>query len=83
MLKREFYQTREDGVKLYRTFSDSDVMIRKAGTQEVYSEAVDTEDSGFSYTETELPIEDGEELTVEDTLEMLNELGVDTHDDEA
>lgn len=77
----EFYMTRSDGVNLYRTYSDADVMIQKAGTDEIYSEAIDVENSGYTYTETDIPIE-GEtgDLTVNDTLEMFNELGVDTDD---
>lgn len=80
MLKHEFYQTREDGVKLYRTYSDQELMIRKNSTDEVYTEAVDVENSGFNYTETDIPIPEEEELTVGDALLMLKELGVDTDD---
>ena len=81
MIKTEFYMTRFDGVNLYRTYSDADMMIQKVGTEETYSEAIDVENSGYTYTETDIPIE-GEtgDLTVNDTLEMLNELGVDTND---
>lgn len=82
MLRAEYYKTREDGVDLYRTYSDSDMMIRKDGTEELYIEAIDVEDSGFTYTETDMPVEDDRELTVGDTLEMLSELGVDTNDQE-
>ncbi len=81
MIKTELYNTRSDGVKMYRTYSDSDVMIQKEGTDKVYGEAIDVENSGFIYTETDLPVEcETEELTVEDTLSMLRELGVDTDD---
>ena len=64
-----------------RTTSDEGMMIRKDGTEEMYSEAVDTEEAGFTYTETDIPAEK-DELTVEDTLKMLEELGVDTDDEE-
>ena len=81
MLKVEYDQTREDGKKLYRTYSDIGMMIRKDGTDEIYSEAIDVENSGFTYTETDIPIEgDTDELTVDDTLAMLNQLGVETDD---
>lgn len=81
MIQQEFYMERKDGVKLYRTYSDRNMMIQKDGTDEIYSEAIDVENSGFTYTETDIPIEgDTGELTVDDTLEMLNELGVDTDD---
>lgn len=77
-----YYKTREDGVKLYRAVSTNGMMIRKDGTDEIYSEAVDVEGSGYSYAETDIPIElsEPEELTIDDTLEMLKELGVDTDD---
>ena len=79
----DFFKTREDGVNLYRTSSDANMMIQKDGTEEIYSEAIDVENSGFTYTETDIPIEgDTDELTVQDTLEMLNELGVETDDNQ-
>ena len=81
MIKTEFYMERKDGVKLYRTYSDRNMMIQKNGTEELYSEAIDVENSGFTYTETDIPIEgETDELTVDDTLAMLNELGVDVND---
>lgn len=57
MIQTEFYLERKDGVKLYRTFSDKNMMIQKNGTEEIYSEAIDVENSGFTYTETDIPIE--------------------------
>lgn len=81
MIKTVFDRTREDGVNLYRTYSDRNMMIQKDGTEEIYSEAIDVENSGYTYTETDIPIEgDTGDLTVSDTLQMLNELGVDTDD---
>lgn len=81
MIQTVFHKTRDDGVDLYRTYSDVDMMIQKNGTDEIYIEAVDVEDSGFSYTETDIPIDKREdELTLEDALDMLNGLGVDTDD---
>ena len=82
MLQYEFYQTREDGVRLYRTYSDQELMLRKNGTDETYVEAIDIENSGFTYTETDIPIPEDEDLTVADVLSMLDELGVDTNDNE-
>ena len=58
MIQTEYCKTREDGVKLYRTYSDQNMMIRKDGTEELYSEAIDVEGSGYTYTETDIPIED-------------------------
>lgn len=80
MIKTEFYMMRSDGVNLYRTYSDNSMMIQKEGTDDVYDEAIDVENSGNTYTETDIPIEDDTDLTVEDTLRMLGELGVDIND---
>lgn len=56
MIKTEYYRQRKDGVKLYKTYSDKDLMIQKEGTEEIYIEAIDVENSGFTYIETETPI---------------------------
>lgn len=61
MIKREFYETRADGVDLYRTFSDESLQIRKVGTDEVYDEAIDIETAPYTYTETDKPIPKDEE----------------------
>ena len=52
MIIKEFYITRNDGVNLYRTFSDANLMIRKVGTDEVYDEAIDVEGAPYTYEET-------------------------------
>ena len=57
MIKKEFYRTREDGVNLYRTYSDEGYYIRKVGTDEVYNEAIDIEDASYTYEETTDKIE--------------------------
>ena len=73
----EHYKTREDGVNLYRTYSDKGVQIRKVGTNEIYDEAIDVESAPYTYTETDKPIEgDTEEATEEDYIAALAELGV-------
>ena len=59
MIKREFYETRADGVDLYRTFSDESLQIRKVGTDEVYDEAIDVEYAPYTYEETDKPIVEG------------------------
>lgn len=51
--------------KLKRTWSDCHMMIQKNGTEELYGEAIDVEDSGFAYTETDIPIDDDPEPTSE------------------
>lgn len=72
MIITEFYTTREDGVRLVRTFSDNDVLIRQDVTEALYDEAIDPEDSGRTYTETDIPIEDNS--TAEELLNII--LGV-------
>jgi hypothetical protein len=61
MIVKEFYTTRQDGVNLYRTYSDKDVQIHKVGTDEIYDEAVDVESAPFEYEETDIPLEIGVE----------------------
>lgn len=58
MIVREFYDTRFDGVRLYKTCSDSKKMIRQVETGVIYSEAIDVETAPYTYEETDLPIED-------------------------
>ena len=62
MIRKEFYQTREDGINLYRTYSDEKYRIRKIGTDEIYDEAIDIEGSDYRYEETDEKIEDEEEI---------------------
>lgn len=56
MIVKEFFRERNDGVKLYRTYSDQNLMIRKLGTEEVYDEAIDVSTAAFVYVETETKI---------------------------
>lgn len=49
---KEFYKTREDGVNLYRTYSNENYMIHKIGTEEIYEEAIDVENAPYEYEET-------------------------------
>ena len=57
MIIKEFFQTREDGVNLYRTYSDQGFMLRQIETDILYSEPIDIEDSGYTYEETDTLIE--------------------------
>lgn len=50
----EFNEKSYDRVKIY---SDSGFFIKKIGTEEIYSEAIDLVDSGFEYEETDQKIE--------------------------
>lgn len=53
MIVKDYYVTRSDGVKLFRTHSDSDKIIRKVGTEEEYTEAIDIETAPYTYEETD------------------------------
>ena len=57
MIVKEFYRTREDGVNLYRTYSDENYKIRQIETGAIYDEAIDVENAGYTYEETEEKIE--------------------------
>lgn len=61
MLIREFYGTRKDGVKLYKSYSDQNFYILQNETGVEYSEAIDVENAPYTYTETDKPIEVSEE----------------------
>jgi hypothetical protein len=64
MIVREFYSTRKDGVNLYRTYSDANKYIKKVGTDEEYSEAIDIEGAPYEYVETDKEIEDYDDRQV-------------------
>ena len=65
MIVTEFYKTREDGVRLVRTYSDVGKMIERDGV--VYEEAIDPEDSGMVYAESDVDVE----LSAEEALDIL------------
>ena len=60
MIIKEYFTTRKDGVKLYKTYSDSGFYIRKVGTEEIYDEAIDVESAPYEYEETDEKIEQEE-----------------------
>lgn len=57
MIVKEYHSERFDGVKLFKTYSDNGVKIKKVGTSEVYDEAIDIESAPYIYEETDEPIE--------------------------
>lgn len=70
MIKKEYYKTREDGVELYRTYSDTDHQIRNKRTESAYSEAIDVREDE-EYEEIDAYIEmDGVE-SYEEVVECL------------
>ena len=56
MIVKEYFMTRNDGVKLYKSYSDKNKIIHKIGTQEEYSDAIDVEDAPYVYEETDKEI---------------------------
>ena len=66
MIIRKFYMTRKDGVKLYKTYSDKGVYIKKHDTDEKYDEAIDIENTTYTYEETEEIINYGTKPEVEE-----------------
>ena len=44
-----------------RTYSDENYYIKKVGTNEIYSEAVDVLDKNYEYVETDEKFEKGEQ----------------------
>jgi len=53
MIHTEFFRTREDGINLYRTYSDINHYIIQDQTNIKYIEAIDIENSGYTYTESD------------------------------
>ena len=51
MIIKEFYMTRKDGVRLFKSYSDKGLKIRKVGTDKIYDEAIDVETSTYTYEE--------------------------------
>ena len=56
MIVKEYYGTRKDKVKLYKTYSDNNKIIHKIGTDEEYDIAIDVENAPFEYEETDKDI---------------------------
>ena len=53
MIVKEFYRVREDGVRLFRTYSDEGYIILQHPTNEEYTDAIDVENAPYTYTETD------------------------------
>lgn len=61
MIVREFYETRFDGVRLYRTYSDAGYYLKQQPTGVIYAEAIDLESAPYTYEETDELIEKAQE----------------------
>lgn len=62
MVIKEFYKTREDGVNLYRSYSDSGFKIKQNETGRIYDEAIDVGHAQYTYSETteKIPVDESE-----------------------
>lgn len=68
MIKYEFYRTREDGINLYRSYSDKNVCIQCG--DEIYEEAIDVESANREYVETDIPVS-APQLSPEEALAII------------
>ena len=51
MIIREYYKTRDDGVKLYRVYSSDGLMLKQIETGTIYEDAIDVENAQYTYEE--------------------------------
>lgn len=63
MIVTEYFKTRSDGVKLFRTYSDENRLMLQNETGIKYAEAIDVEGAPYTYTETDEPIENEPDMT--------------------
>lgn len=61
MIRKEYYMTRKDGVRLFKTYSDAGFRILQQQTGIVYDVAIDVENASYTYSETGDKIEVVEE----------------------
>lgn len=78
---REFFEVREDGVNLYRTYSDQGFMLRQIETGILYNEPIDVENAPYTYEETDILIEgegkstfDSDEISPEEFMALVEEV---------
>ena len=74
MIITEFYTTRPDGVKLYKTYSDVDLRIKCVQNNRIYDAAIDVENRGYTYIETDEPIEQPQEDDPQDAIQAVHVL---------
>ena len=71
MIKKEYYKTREDGVELYRTYSDTGHKIKRVLTGITYGEAIDVSEN-VEYEEVDEYIDTESSYSYEEILEVAN-----------
>ena len=75
MVKKEYYSTRADGVKLYKTYSTENFKLRQVETGHIYDSAIDVENAPFTYEETTEMV--AEAVKKYSTLKIIRALGSD------
>ena len=80
---KEYYTTRGDGVKLYRTYSDQGFLILQVETGIQYDEAIDVENAPYTYSETSiLPEQENTSDEISDSEALNIIVGGNTNDEE-
>ena len=69
MIITELFRTREDGVNLYKTYSNKNVYIQR--DSDIYEEAIDPEGTNRVYTETNILIPQEQIQQIEQEEEVL------------
>ena len=69
MIKKEYYKTMEDGVKLYRTYSDTGHKIKRVSTCITYGDAIDVSENE-EYEEVDEYIDTEGSYSYEEILEL-------------
>lgn len=74
MIKKEFYKTRKDGVNLYKTYSDTEHLIKKVSDNTIYVIAIDiSEDIEYEEIEGYIPLKGPESYDeIMAALDILN-----------
>lgn len=57
MIIETLFKTRNDGINLYKQYSDLGVKLRQVETGTLYDCPIDVEDAPFTYEETDILIE--------------------------
>lgn len=74
MIKKEVYMTREDGVRLFRTYSDTDHLIKKVADGVTYGDAIDvSEDEEYEEVDGYIELEGPE--SYEEILKEVENVG--------
>lgn len=81
MIITKFYKKREDGIDLYRTFSNQGYCVRCDQDGTVYDEVVNVQNSGYTFTETDIPVAD--EISDAEALDILTGRDADEPQDSA